>query len=419
MTDSTPVRDQLRSQTRDLHSQLEALPYHKTLQEGKLPIECYVSLLRAMAVVYGVLEKTLPLDNPVIREIWREDMQRFPLLEKDLAFFQPRRLLDIAPAQEKALQMTDLIRSRVIEKPMSLAGYLYVFEGSTMGAPLIRKALVDHFQFPGNEGTHYFAPYGSNAVTHWKEFRERLQQVVPEEKHDALIEAAREAFTGLIAVYEALYPFDRENLRATSTSLNPEAGRHNVPQDEAEFNAALHAGDLAWEELPYYQLRYGDRGKRFADSDSAWLATLVDHEQSTLNKQVDWLARLLAVRGMPRWVMERHLARVQSELTNTRPDRTEEYAKLGTAVAHLRRQRLAQIDQTTSEALIEAFESVAPNDWQRKLPYSGHLLVSALADEKAGIERALPSLLEWLADPDRFPPEWVDAVLEVISRARE
>ncbi|MFZ1640910.1 MAG: hypothetical protein WAV07_05620 [Candidatus Contendobacter sp.] len=46
----------LREATREIHTQLEALPYPQALERRELPLESYVGHLRAMAVVHGVLE---------------------------------------------------------------------------------------------------------------------------------------------------------------------------------------------------------------------------------------------------------------------------------------------------------------------------------------------------------------------------
>ena len=35
-------------------------------------------------------------------------------------------------------------------------------------------------------------------------------------------------------------------------------------------------------EFPYYQERYGERGKRFSDSDTCWLVTLTNLNQESL-----------------------------------------------------------------------------------------------------------------------------------------
>jgi hypothetical protein len=47
------------------------------------------------------------------------------------------------------------------------------------------------------------------------------------------------------------------------------------------------------------------------------------------------------------------------------------------------------------------------------------LLISAVADERNGVEGAVPAILKWATDPNRFPEEWIEAVHRLISQARQ
>ena len=57
-------------------------------------------------------------------------------------------------------------------------------------------------------------------------------------------------------------------------AINFEAGDHAMPQNPLEIDLALRAAKVAWERYPYLEHRYGERGRRFTDSDSCWLVTL-------------------------------------------------------------------------------------------------------------------------------------------------
>jgi hypothetical protein len=56
--------------------------------------------------------------------------------------------------------------------------------------------------------------------------------------------------------------------------------------------------------------------------------------------------------------------------------------------------------------------------WNRRLRAMGGILVAAVADERSGIEHAVPSLTDWVCDAGRFPPEWIEAVEETLAHAR-
>src|SRR3954453_19243534 len=134
--------------------------------------------------------------------------------------------------------------------------------------------------------------------------------------------------------------------------LNPAAGRHAIPDDVREIQAALRAGEWSWRRFPYYAWRYGEKGAAFTRSDSAWIVTLANSPQAVVDKQVRWLGTLLSSRGMPQWLLQVHLEGLYEELTTTLPDKRLLYERLphaATMLHELRRQHLSD----------ELFESLA------------------------------------------------------------
>ncbi len=53
------ITDRLGEETKEYHARLEVLPYFGALIDHQLPLECYVSQIRALAVVHGVMETTI------------------------------------------------------------------------------------------------------------------------------------------------------------------------------------------------------------------------------------------------------------------------------------------------------------------------------------------------------------------------
>ena len=121
--------------------------------------------------------------------------------------------------------------------------------------------------------------------------------------------------------------------------LNPAAGDVPIPEDPREVEAALRAGPITHRIFPYICWRYGDRGRKFTQSDSAWLAWLVRHEQSRMKEQVLWLRSVLSNRGMPSWILEIHLLNLHEQLVRSLPEKRSHYEKLVAASNHLRQQR--------------------------------------------------------------------------------
>jgi hypothetical protein len=200
--------------------------------------------------------------------------------------------------------------------------------------------------------------------------------------------------------------------------LNPEAGNHVVTSDPREVKAARRAAQRSWAEFPYYGHRYGTRGRQFSLSDSGWLATLVDLTPGPAVEQVKWLGGVLSSRGMPQWMLERHLAILHEELSAALPESAGRYSILLLCAGELRALREAHFTPARFQALADAFEARVGEPWKRRLRGMGGILVAAVADERSGIEHAVPSLAEWACDPGRFPPEWIAAVQETLERAR-
>jgi hypothetical protein len=205
--------------------------------------------------------------------------------------------------------------------------------------------------------------------------------------------------------------------RPPVTALNPEAGDHAVPDDPREIRAALVAGERTRRRFVYYERRYGERGRRFTHSDSAWIVTLAGRPEIA-ERQLRWLGALLAARGMPRWLLEEHLHVLHAELVAAVPERRSAYEDLLRVAASFRAERLGQLDEATSEAVAAAFTRRVGPDAAAELPEAGALLVAAVADEQGGLDHAVDSLLQWLADPTRFSSAWVTAATDTVAEAR-
>ena len=187
-----------------------------------------------------------------------------------------------------------------------------------------------------------------------------------------------------------------------------------MPEDQREIDAVMRAGTLWCNENPYIVERYGSRGEAFTRSDGGYLALLAGFPESYIREQMSWLASVLSSRGMPCWLMELYLDSLVNELGTAIPERKAEFQKLKDVEQTFRSSRLAWISQADFDALVAEFESTTGH----ALRNSGGLLVSAVCDELSGLPQSVSSLTSWLADPDRFPPEWCTAVAETVARAR-
>lgn len=200
-------------------------------------------------------------------------------------------------------------------------------------------------------------------------------------------------------------------------AINPLAGLHVVTSDPEQIQAARRAAEASLREFPYYRERFGDRAAMFGASDGAWLATLCRGERDYVRRQVLWLAELLSARGVPSWLLERHLELLHRELLGLTED-VDRCRPLLDAAHLLRARRRARISELQLAELAAGFERRADPEWVRRLPNFGHILVAAVADEAGGTARAADSVAEWALDSEHFPERWVAAVRHTLAAAR-
>jgi heme oxygenase len=420
MTQPLSLMQRLRRDTEPQHRALEALPFFTALEAGELPLSAYAGFLRALHTVHAALETEAGTTRePAVAAVWRDTLRRLPLLERDLAALAPRSLPPTPMAEISAHLVAQRIRRRAGEEPCSLLGYLYVLEGSTLGGGVVRTHAARAYGLTDDTGTAYLRGHGRETKAYWTGFSRRMDDALGDSAVVAsVVDAAREAFAGVGSVVAALHPAASASPRDLAWVLNPEAGHHEIPEDPRELEAALRAGERSWREFPYYAWRYAERGERFTRSDSAWLVSLVSHGPEMVEAQTRWLGTVLASRGMPRWLLERHLAVLHAELSAAVPGRRAAYESLLHAAHALGSARHRYLDDAAMERHRAAFDERVGPDWAARLPRTGGLLAAAVADESAGIAQAVTSLEGWLTDPARFPAHWIEAVRSTLGEAR-
>lgn len=421
MIPTTPLLERLRDDTREALVHLEGLPLWAALKDGTLPRESYVLFLEAMHAVHEPLREPLGgQPDPRVTAFWDAMAARIPLLEEDLTYLQRDRPGRTTESLLHAIMLSEETVLRGRRDPASLAGFLYVLHTSPLGDSLLAPLLSQPYGLPGTEGLA-FVQGSALAQQAWGPFAEALQASTLDRDGQArAVDAALEAMEGLERIAEQLHPLVLEDDPDTlGHVLNPGAGRHVVAEDPRELRAALRAGVRSWERFPYYERRYGRRGRRFTRSDSAWLVTLASLPQSEVDRQIRWLGQVLAARGMPRWMLELHLEVLHEELVLSVPEAGDAYAPLLSAARHLRDQRHSVLEERVWGEIGASFDAAVGSRWARQLPGIGGLLVAAVADEALGVRHAVSSLEGWLTDPGRFPPAWATAVRQTLDQAWE
>ncbi|MEW1952248.1 hypothetical protein [Terrabacter sp. NPDC080008] len=194
--------------------------------------------------------------------------------------------------------------------------------------------------------------------------------------------------------------------------VNPASGGYDITTDATLLRAAVRAAQASIDAMPYYGARYGERGSRFATTDSAWLISLAGLGESRAVRQVEWLSRVLANRGMPSWLLEIHLDALVAEVRAVAGD--EAAGALPAAAEALTRARREHVDDALMRSA-ESWADEALGDAQ-PVPRAGALIAAAVADQRCGITRDDTALVDWLTDPARVTGKAAGALRQVRQR---
>ncbi len=350
------------------------------IDDGALPRNVAVSWLRAEhALTWRLHRATLGLRAPAFRTVRDRHRARMTSLASQLQPYDEATALSFPAAP--------------------LAELLLAFETAS---PSVVEAMALGLELMGEHPLQL-----DGELVRWGRPRKRREA---EPSLDADGTATLEhTVRQVIALATSLYPVG--TLPTTSSSLNRDAGRHHITQDPRELAAALVAGARTWEIHPYYEARYGERGRRFTRSDSAWLASL--GQDPTAEQQIEWLAGVLAARGMPTLLLESHLNHLHEALIDILPHRRSTYAWLLERAHGLYLRRTEALSDRSLGRLAARFTPSSP-------PFRGMgtILAAAVADHATGIPRALESVLVWAKDEERFGTAWVQAVDELVDAAQ-
>lgn len=411
--------ERLRDATRSLHDEVDGSAYARAVAAGAVPVDRYASFLRAMWQVHAALERALEAHpDPELRVALARTPERRARLVDDLAALG----VDPYGVDLAAIHALRLARRMRADVTAALYGYGYVLEGSQLGGLLQHQRLVERPEFHGG-GLAYLAGAGRDTRAQFGEFVARLDASLRDPAAvDRAVEAARATFACFVEVVRALDPA-RPAAHPSARDLHDAGGNHPIPDDLRELSAAMDAGEQSYRAWHYYGARYGARGLRFTHGDSAWLATLGRGDDDTALQQTQWLAGVLASRGMPRRLLEEHLDVLRDTLRRASPERG--YAPLARAASELRRARESAQTDAERDAVRAAFYpagvSSREHPWREgalDADEAAALLAAAVADERCGVAGAVTSLATWMSDPTRFTPRWIAAVERALAAAR-
>lgn len=415
--DPASRRARLRSATSGSHGLLDTHSFFAQLASGELSLSAYATYLRAWTAAVAAVEECLSeCRHPAVYALAENRTDILPALHRDLLHLASSCPADLPAAVERAGQWASGIRRRVAETPAALVGLLYVTGGAGMGAAVLAPQARVCFGFGDGPGADALSALARGTEQSWPAFTICLDvlELTPAED-DAAIAAAIDYFEGLRRVLDVLLPDDPTSSRTFAFTLNPHAGNQSVTEDPGEIAAARMAARRCWENFPYLETRYGLKGRLYADSDGAWLATLAGLGKEAAIRQIAWLGRVLATRGMPSIILEDKLRCMAEAFAAAFPDRSAAVARFTELADKLAADRGAIIGAREVEVLVRSFCDEVLSGDRADLP---GLLVAAVVDEANGASGAVAAIRDWMAQADSFPPQWMESTDRLVARAR-
>lgn len=157
----TPVLTALRCATKQRHEALERLLDFDSLADRWR----YERILAGFSCFLGVWEPLVRTALGPKWDAWLTERSRLDFLERDIA------ILGVRPLAPPA----GLAQALRLRSPEAAWGALYVVEGAALGGQLIARRLFERFGITGEHGGAFFAGWGAQTGSRWREFRERLE----------------------------------------------------------------------------------------------------------------------------------------------------------------------------------------------------------------------------------------------------
>lgn len=413
------LRERLKTETATLHDELEALPFFEALRAGTLPKPSMVSFLRSLAIIHAILERELSqTSNEQVFQLGMNTYTKVPLIMADIQALGGEAVPSVTSAIQMSLEYGNEMLTHAID-PFTLIGPAYVLEGSQNGGIILKKDMARCFQLH-EEQVSYFGCYGSGNSAHWGSIEKLLNSMeLGVDQTDKAVQSAVQCFQRLKMICSALHPYADGGLKHHVAAYNFEAGDHAMPQDPREVYLALRAGQAAWERYPYLGQRFGDRGKRFTQSDSCWLVALTQMSDEAVTMSLDWLRTVLASRGIPTVILANHLRAISQSLAAELGEKAERRTRFDPFLASLDTKREALRGAPHFSRLVRQFDQQFNECDGLKVDSAAELIVSAWIDEHSGLSGALPAIRDWFDDAGRFSAAWNATVGELVGELNE
>ena len=164
------IATRLRRETRDAHCQIEAV-MSDLLFATPLDLQAYQHMLKLHRSYYELVEARLGQFHTTAAMM--RERSKLDWLDSDIDYLEKDTEQSVAHSGSYASAALGLP-----ENEAQAWGFLYVFEGATLGGGHILDRLRHQPYFKGRSGLRFFHSYGPKTPMMWREFQLSLQQFV-------------------------------------------------------------------------------------------------------------------------------------------------------------------------------------------------------------------------------------------------
>lgn len=197
------ISELLRQQTFKWQQEVSHLPFYQALREQTLPLRLYVGSLEAYLAVHRTLEAQLKAHpHPLVRIVWRSEMERTSVLERDLSYFQSD--IPTAPVQRATSAFVHYVEEVGQTYPLALLSIIYALHSVAIKTQEDVHYLQQAFELQDN-GVAYYCSYDTLHMS-WDDFNQRMNSslIRPQDKQ-VVLEHIQETFIQIENLLKALW----------------------------------------------------------------------------------------------------------------------------------------------------------------------------------------------------------------------
>lgn len=198
------LMSKLKQAGREYHIQLMHQPYFQKLLRGLYTAEDYLAELCNLDFIYSSLENIVSsINDERLLSLTKYFHPKSRFLKNDIQYINDLYGTENPSVLKETETFVAVMQKRASGNKLNTLGYIYVFEGSTLGAHILGENIRQQLSV-GEEATSFFN--GDNKIIreNWNNFINIMNTSFSSDEQIIIINASKEAFANINLVYQNL-----------------------------------------------------------------------------------------------------------------------------------------------------------------------------------------------------------------------